>query len=135
MDRFTKTQLMELCKKRNLPTSGLKKDLVERLQKATQRKETVVRAVLQDDGSLCHAETGFVFDAKSKRVIGRRVGSCICSLNRTDIAMCNQYRLLYDLPETLEEDRNDVEIKPTLEKADSDFSDYDEYQEDENEEI
>lgn len=133
MERFTKAQLVELCKKRNLPTTGLKKDLLERLKSATQKKETVIRVVLLEDGTFCHQETGFLLDPKSKRVTGRKSGEHVRALNRSDIALCKEYRLIYELPETLEEDRDDT--KPILEKDDSDLSDWEESGDDENEEI
>lgn len=135
MERLTRPRLIELCKKHKLPTNGLKKDLIQRLQNILHKKEHTIHIVLEQDGTLCHQETGLIIDKKTKRVIGRKFNSnCIRQLNRSDILLCKQYKFIYELPETLEDDRDDIDIT-LLKKDDSDLSDWDDYDEDENEEI
>ena len=70
-----------------------------------------------------HKETGFLFDEKTKRVTGTE--GCNFKLSREDIQKCKELNLKYILPETLEDDRQDV-ILEVIEDANSDsYSDTD----------
>lgn len=131
MERMTKAQLIELCKKRNLPVTGLKKDLVMRLQRPKKKKQRTILRVVKDGESFYHQETGLIIDPTTKHAVGRKIGFTIRALNRTDIALCKEYNLLFQLPETLEDDREDVVGVFAKEDDGNDSSDDEEYSENE----
>jgi hypothetical protein len=48
-----------------------------------------------------HAESGFVFNNKTKKVIGKQEGDQVVPITKDDIDTCNKYRFSYEIPDSL----------------------------------
>lgn len=104
----TKTELIKLCKEKNLDVKGLKKDLVARLLSKKNTNQIVIKITKNKYGQFHHKETGLIFDSMTKRVIGKENNGAIDKLSRKDIEICKNFKFQYKLPETIEDDRTDV---------------------------
>lgn len=118
-------ELSKLCKARHLPVSGTKAVLIARLlnqvpppavtktkakakgickvtnaeNKAIQtalKNRVAVVALKNKQGRYEHAETGFVFDPETKKVVGKQNGENLDRLNMTDVELCKQYNFQAD---------------------------------------
>lgn len=138
--KYKKTELQALCRQRNLKTTGTKEELMSLLigkkdipQKPPQNEksiktkpepETSILKKLTSNitpvairrnqfGHHEHPETSLVFDAKSKKVIGKQNDDgTIADLTPEDIDTCNQYKFKFVRPENLEKEMklNDVMV-------------------------
>ena len=142
-----KPELVGLCKKYNVKTTGTKTELlntlreklfstdatqetkVEPTKKPIKTTETPVIKKLSATiptvaisrnkfGNHEHTETSLIFDKKSKKVIGKQNSDgSIDELTAEDINLCNKHKFEYILPNNL--DKN-VKINTTVEELDDD---------------
>ena len=127
-----KPELKALCKQRGLPCTGTKAVLIGHLQgkvpekKAKDASKTKAKSKAKSKnepksvtklkanipviairknqfGHHEHAETGFVFDTKLKKVIGtQQKDGNVKELTKDDINICNKFKFLYVLPTNLD---------------------------------
>ena len=125
LNKLSKDKLSMLCKEKNLPYSGTKILLIKRLLEQNSGENTqknkvssvkeepnILKKIISDIpivairrnqfNNLEHLETLFVFDAKSKKVIGKqKEDGSIQDLVLEDIDLCNKYKFNYILPQNL----------------------------------
>jgi len=143
-----KPELVALCKKYSIKTSGKKEDLVKRLlnfkengeqpkPKATTKKaipaekpvlkQSVIPTIQisrNKHGNYEHNETGLVFSKNDKIVIGKQASDGkILDLTKDDIELCSQYKFRYKMPENLSKGK-DMNVK--IAEIDDDDEDDDE---------
>lgn len=146
----TKTELVTMCKQKNVSSNGTKHDLALRIlevkTESFPKKKTVeedkdsliLRIVKNAHGNYVHEKTLMVFDPNTKRVMGvQNKNGSIRPLNRNDIDICQKHKFQYVIPDLLDPSP----IFEILENSDnendenhnSDFSDCDTNSEDDNE--
>lgn len=141
LENLTKTQLIEMCKTKNLKVSGTKNELIARIlesesvrqpQPPTVQNNTTTTAVVRSptiikklvdkipkleikrnsDGYYVHEETSFVFDTKTQKVYGKLdKNNKIEELSADDIDICNKYKFSYVLPNNLDKKINILDVK------------------------
>lgn len=132
-------ELKQLCKQKGLKVSGTKKELVQRLtecasqptilqvqekkpkKRTPPKKKPIILYNLENNeekihirrntyGYYEHPETGFIFDEKTHKVIGKmnevlepeqQSSNAIEPLTAEDIEKCKELRFDYDIPDTL----------------------------------
>lgn len=108
----TKAELVAMCQKQMLNPKGHKHDLAMRLVHTCHPSDPfqdVITVRKNDSGQYCHEETGFIFDPMTKRVVGKvSTDGTIEKLSRKDIDSCKDHKFLYKLPETIDDDRDDI---------------------------
>jgi len=139
-----KPELKVLCKERGLKSTGTKPDLlailnshlhpnvVEPVVKNTKSTPPITKnlhttlptvAVRRNQfGNHEHPETSFVFDKKTKKVIGKQNDDgSVEPLTRADIDICNKYNFEYILPLNLDHAKlTDVKIAELDDDEDDD---------------
>lgn len=147
---YTKNDLMQMCKSKNLDIQGKKYDLAIRLVSKDKNEPIevlfpsqktklefhppIIHIEKNELGHLIHKESQLVFNSNSRRVIGvQDSNGSIRDLDIKDIDECKKYKFPYDLPMTL----NDITIYEILENSDyekesNDLSDYEDEEEDED---
>jgi hypothetical protein len=162
LEILTKTQLIEMCKTKNLKVSGNKTELIARILETESKTQPVVSVPAQVSqqppqiikklvekipkleikrnaaGYFVHAETSFVFDTKTQKVYGKLVGEDkLEELTADDIDICNKYKFSYILPNNLDKKINILDVKVDELDDDVELEDEldDEFNEDEEEEI
>jgi hypothetical protein len=162
LEILTKTQLIEMCKTKNLKVSGNKTELIARILEVESKTQPVapapvVRVGLPQQpqiikklvekipkleikrnaaGYFVHAETSFVFDTKTQKVYGKLIGEDkIEELTAEDIDICNKYKFSYILPNNLDKKINILDVKVDELDDDVELEDEldDEFNEDEEE--
>jgi len=113
----SRTELMRLCKEKNLNCSGTKHDMAVRLigglEEKKQVMEHVKKIVIQRNQYGEWDFEGLIFDNKTKNVVGRmHEDGVLRPLQRQDIEKCKQYKFRYTLPQILDE-RHDVHRNPS----------------------
>ena len=137
--KMKRNELIEVCKKRELSTSGTKKDLIKRILNKENQKENIVdkldlslnSVIIKRNsfGNYVHSPTKFVFNKDNKSVIGKEdEKGQILPLNKNDIDICNKYKFKYIVPEDLNS-KDDEEEEDIIEESESD-EDSDEEEED-----
>ena len=124
--KMKKPELVEICKTSGFKSKGSKPELIGYIfdkvpEDVTVKKESVTPKPLQTDiisqlmakvptivirrnthGNHEHPDTGFVFDPKSKKVIGKQnEDGTVYPITKDDIDTCNKYSFKYDIPESL----------------------------------
>jgi hypothetical protein len=156
LEVLTKSQLIEMCKSKNLKVSGNKTELITRILESESKPHSVVSVGVPQQpqiikklvekipkleikknaaGYFVHAETSFVFDIKSQKVYGKLIEDKIEELSPEDIDTCNKYKFSYILPNNLDKKINILDVKVDELDDDLDLEDEldDEYNEDEEE--
>lgn len=159
LEILTKSQLIEMCKSKNLKVSGNKTELITRILEFESKPQSVVSTSVgvpqqpqiikklvekipkleikrNAAGYFVHAETSFVFDTKTQKVYGKLVGEDkIDELSAEDIDICNKYKFSYILPNNLDKKINILDVKVDELDDDLELEDEldDEYNEDEEE--
>lgn len=161
LEILTKTQLIEMCKSKNLKVSGNKIELISRIldvesktqppvpqpvvQSAIQQPQIIKKLVEKIPkleikrnaaGYFVHAETSFVFDTKTQKVYGKLISEDqIEELSAEDIDICNKYKFSYILPNNLDKKINILDVKVDELDDDLELEDEldDEFNEDEEE--
>lgn len=78
--------------------------IIKKLNDKTEEEVTQHHIVENEYGNFVHPETGFVFNEKTRKVIGKQVGNEIKPLTAADIVTCNNplYDFRYDIPSTID---------------------------------
>jgi len=159
---LTRLQLREICKERNLKIlSTMKKNEMIALlkgdvpvipvkvekKKKTQSSVTpkVISAVFGNCGSIVvrrngfgnfeHRKTGFVFNNKTLRVVGKQLeDGSVAEITREDIEVCHMWKFKFELPLNLNKDATNLDSFALDELKESDFEETDDDDEGEEEE-
>ena len=127
--KMKRNELIEVCKKMQLSTSGTKKDLIKRITKKENKKENIVdkldlslnSVIIKKNsfGNYVHSPTKFVFNKDNKSVVGKEdEAGQILPLNKNDIDICNKYKFKFVVPEDLN-NKDDEEEEEIIEDTDS----------------
>ena len=157
LEILTKTQLIEMCKSKNLKVSGNKIELIARILDVECKTQPIIQVGIPQQpqiikklvekipkleikrntaGYFVHAETSFVFDTKSQKVYGKLISEDqIEELSAEDIDICNKYKFSYILPNNLDKKINILDVKVDELDDDLELEDEldDEFNEDEEE--
>lgn len=138
--KMKRNELIEVCKKRELSTSGTKKDLIKRILKKENKKENIVdkldlslnSVIIKKNsfGNYVHSPTKFVFNKDNKSVVGKEDDEGqILQLDKNDIDICNKYKFKFVVPEDLNTKDEDEE-EEIIEDSDSEEEESEEEEED-----
>jgi len=127
--KMKRNELIEVCKKRELSTSGTKKDLIKRILKKENKKENIVdkldlslnSVIIKKNsfGNYVHSPTKFVFNKDNKSVVGKEEDEGqILQLDKNDIDICNRYKFKYIVPEDLNT-KDEDEVEEVIEDSDT----------------
>jgi len=150
----SKSDLLKLCKEKNLNTNGTKFDMTLRIlnisfsseqtnkNKIDENNEQFILRIKKNEfGNYTHNESLMVFDPNTKKVIGvESKNGNIRPLNRNDIEICQKYKFQYNLPVSLDpspifEIFENSDNEKNSDKNDySDIEDIDDEDEEKNEE-
>lgn len=144
ISKLGKPELILLCKNKGLKTTGTKAVLIARLSETNPEVSTKSESVKKVEnvpvlkkltskiptvpirrnqfGNYEHAETSFVFNHQTQKVVGKQNDDgSIEPLSETDIDICNKYKFLYELPENLDKKITlaDVQVEELDEESDS----------------
>lgn len=131
----SRTELIRLCKEKNLSCSGTKHDMAVRLIGGEEKKQTlepqVKKIIIKRNKYGDWEYEGLIFDDKTKNVVGRLEDGIVKPLQRHDIEKCKQFKFRYTLPQILDE-RHDVSrnMVHELSSDDEDEEDLDQQEED-----
>lgn len=125
-NKMKKPDLVAICNEKGYKSKGSKTELINYIfdkvaPDVKTKKEVVKPKPLQTDiisklmadvptivirrnnhGNHEHPDTGFVFDSKSKKVIGKQnEDGTISPISKDDIDICNKYSFKYNIPESL----------------------------------
>lgn len=110
----SRTELIRLCKEKNLSVSGTKHDMAVRLigglceEKRDVLEPQVKKIIIRRNAHGDWEYEGLIFDDKTKNVVGRLgEDGVVKPLQRQDIEKCKQFKFRYTLPQILDE-RHDV---------------------------
>ena len=155
LENLTKSQLIEMCKTKNVKVSGTKNELIKRILDSESQVSTVptteptkvstqiIKKLVEkipkleikrnSAGYYVHEETSFVFDTKSQKVYGKltTTNNNIEELTSEDIDICNKYKFSYILPNNLDKKINILDVK--VDELDDDVELDDELDEEFNE--
>lgn len=130
LTKLSKTELVELCKTKNLKHTGTKPELIQRLVNFEKEKthqpqitpKLVHKAVppialhRNKFGNFEHTDTNFVFNEKTEKVYGRQnADGTVSPLAVDDINLCNKFKFSYDIPLNLQDNTNTTTDKALLE--------------------
>ena len=131
--KMKKTELEKECKDNNICLGTNKNNLISNLLNkipALERKsENTYKNKVLDNiskqttaieirrnifNNFEHKDTGFIFNSKTKCVIGKQnIDGSVSALTKEDISTCNQYNFNYDIPENLNTDLDKEVINST----------------------
>ena len=132
LNKLKKTDLVALCKKYNLKTTGKKSVLIERINKRDKlgklvqkgKPVSVIQIRKNTFGNYEHLETGFIFNKQEQKVIGvQNKDGTVQTLTKADLELCNKFKFTYDLPEILDE----VNVEEEVEELDENEFSEEEY--------
>jgi hypothetical protein len=144
-----RSELVEICKKYNISSSGTKNTLEKRIEKAKffekrlkdiqnsehfvydKRKDKVNKSNnvsdkiglhLLNDNLYIHNTLHFVFDKNTKRVVGKfnNISDKIEPLTKNDLNICQQRNFHYQIPIILKGEIQTHRIKTDIDNDDSD---------------
>lgn len=112
----SKSDLLKICKEKNLDTNGTKFDMTLRILNINfnheqthknkingNNEQFILRIKKNEFGNYTHNESLMVFDPNTKKVIGAECpNGNIRPLNRNDIEICQKYKFQYNLPISLD---------------------------------
>ena len=129
LEKKSKQDLVDMCKKAGVDCKGKKKDLIERLSQSNTKLQNDYKVIISKNkhGYYEHSDTKLIFNKADKVVIGKQLDSGeIAELTLTDIDTCNKYNFEYALPENLQDDDDDASIASAKEDdvSDNEFSDF-----------
>lgn len=133
--KYSKNELMDMCKTHGLDRGGKKHDLALRLvsweRKVPQESlfsdsregsqkialvPPVVRIEKDENGHMIHWDTGLIFHEESRRVIGvRESNGVVRDLQVDDIDLCKKYKFPFEMPLRL---NDQITIYEMLENSD-----------------
>lgn len=121
-----RADLVEVCKKYNLSSSGTKQALEKRIKKAKffERQVSTPKVVLRHfkNDMYIHVTKDLIVDKKSKQVIGKldNLSNTIVPLQKNDIELCKSLRMEFKLPITMLGEIQTHRIKTELEEESDD---------------
>jgi hypothetical protein len=83
--------------KKESPQPVAKKSIIEKMKTIVP----ILNIHKNSFGNYEHDESGFVFEHKTKKVIGKQEGDKVIPLTKDDIDTCNKFRFSYEIPESL----------------------------------
>ena len=120
--KCVKPELVLLCKSKGLKTTGTKTELISYLLDSSKKidkktipdilqkiKNTIPTIAIRKNQYGNHEDpnTSFIFDRKTKKVIGKQnIDGNIDELSKDDIIICNKYKYDYVLPFNLDVNSN-----------------------------
>ena len=101
LKKYNTSELKQLCKEKNLKTTGKKEDLAKRIinEKNFFIRDTIFVNPLEDN-LFIHNDTQFIYDIDKKLIIGKWNNKVI-DLTKDDIFKCKEMKLSYKIPITL----------------------------------
>jgi len=124
LNKLTKSEIIEMCKTKNIKVSGTKNDLISRLLEHNKKTpqisitkkliEKIPKIEIKKNvhGNYEHPETTFVINTKTQKVYGKQnKDGTISNLTAEDIDMCNKYKFSYELPTNLDKKINILDVK------------------------
>ena len=131
LDKLNKSELIEMCKCKQLKVSGTKTDLINRIVQSDNTQKTlilkpqeapVIKKLIEKSpklqitknsfGNFCHNETSFVFDCNTQKVYGKQnKNGTIDVLTSADIDICNKYKFSFMIPNNLDKKVNILDVK------------------------
>ena len=127
----TNTSIKSVFKPVSKPTDNI----IKKLEVA--RPEILIKK--NDFGNMEHFETHFVFDSKTRKVIGKQgEDGKIIDISKDDINTCNKYKFEYTIPENLntgEEDDGDLELNQSTKVDEDEYEEIEEEVDEDEEEI
>lgn len=160
LNNLTKTELIQICKSKNIKVSGSKTELIERILKTEGKieekavppsKQLVQQPIIikklvekipkleiskNNFGNFEHKDSGLVFDNKTQKVYGRQNSDgTVSDLTHEDINICNKYKFLYTVPNNFDKKVNilDVKVDELDEELEEEIEDDDDFNEDNEE--
>jgi len=129
----SRTELIAMCKEKNIACSGTKHDMAVRLLGGWNRKEEdnprlsafFRKIVIEKNDAGVYTYEGLVFDERTKNVTGVWKEDSVKPLTRDAIELCKKFKFRYILPDILDEN-------PHYERADHPSSDEEEDEEDQD---
>ena len=150
--KMKKPELLELCTANGYDAKGSKDVLIENIMKKVPAPEpkaksppkakakveplqtnilskmtaSILKVVIKrnEHGNYEHADTGLVFNSKTREVIGKQVGADVVEITKDDIVECNRLNFKYKTPFNLYTpgSEQDAEIEEELGEDDIDES-------------
>ena len=129
----SRSELIAMCKDKNIAYSGTKHDMAVRLLGGWNRKEEdnprlsafFRKIIIEKNEAGLYTYEGLVFDEKTKNVIGVWKEGAVAPLSRESIELCKKYKFRFVLPDVLDEN-------PLYERADHPSSDEEEDEEEDD---
>lgn len=107
LEKKSKQELVEMCKQLGVPSTGKKRDLIEKIMQSNTKLQNDYQVVISKNkhGYYEHSDTKLIFNKVDKIVIGRQLDTGeIAELTLADIDTCNKYNFEYSLPDNLHDD-------------------------------
>lgn len=162
LSKMSKNELVDLCKAKGYKITGTKAELVERLTSSPSLQSKNVKSIgvekpckkigvsepmviskLTSDvptisirknafGNYEHSGTSFLFDDKTRKVIGKQNDDgTIANLTRDDMDTCNKYKFCFEIPDNLNETKEKGKITVSTTGDDEDDEDGSQFDDDE----
>lgn len=137
LSKLTKSEIMEMCKAKNIKVSGTKNELIDRLMECNNKTpsqipinkkliEKIPKIEIKKNahGNYEHLESSLVINNKTQKVYGKQnKDGTISDLTPEDIDLCNKYKFSYEIPANLEKKINILDVK--VDELDDDDIEYD----------
>ena len=156
LEKLNKSELIEICRSKQLKVSGTRSDLVNRILDFDKQKSStqplfkqpsvvpppVLKKLIEkippikieknSFGNFVHKETSFVINEHTQKVYGKenKDGS-INDLTSSDIDLCNKYKFSYVIPNNLDKKVDILDVK--VDELDDDLEE--ELEEEEDDEL
>ncbi len=139
-EKMKKKELVDICKEMKISDKGNKGELIKRIKNKKEKGDDIVEKldmslnsiIIKKNkfGNYLHVPTNFVFDKNNKSVIGKEIeDGNILPLTKSDINICNKYKFKYNVPEDLNENK-DEEDDEIVEESEDEEDEEDEDEED-----
>jgi hypothetical protein len=126
IEKLSKKDLVAMCKQKKLKCTGTKENLIKIILDAAgnnqvkhtgqlnfkitknsklenSKKNNEFKIVKNEHGNYMHADTTFIFEKSSRKVIGKQAKAGeVLKLSLDDYETCKQYKFDYDIPYNLE---------------------------------
>ena len=128
----SRTELITMCKEKNLQSGGTKHDMAVRLIGGWEKTPDAqvrlsaffhkIRIEKNENGQYVY--DSLVFDATTKNVVGVLRNGAVEPLTRQDIEVCKKYKFRFMTPEKLDDNPNYTPSR-TTDSSDDDTHDHD----------
>ena len=128
-EKMKKKELVDICKEMKISDKGNKGELIKRIKNKKEKGDDIVEKldmslnsiIIKKNkfGNYLHVPTNFVFDKNNKSVIGKEIeDGNILPLTKSDINICNKYKFKYNVPEDLNENKDEEDDEIVEESED-----------------